>query len=338
VLSSKLFYYAAGFELGSMAVLFTNSSSLALLASYLVLHLAGSALLSLALSFVVPARYRTPRHWLLAYLFAFNFFIPMAGLICAAFAILLGAWAPRLAGGAQFDVTDQPRFRTHRNHEGTGFRGGQVRAQLATPRTPLDQRMRALVAVQDAPARATGDLLRALLSDPADDIRLLAYGILDGKEKGITQRILDLRQELERSAAPAERRELHKRLAELYWELAFQNLVQGDMQDFTIGQVRQHAAGALQIEEDAGLWFLLARLELRARDAGAAERALSRAQQCGFARERLLPYLAELRFLQGRFSEVRRLFVELADEPGVPALAKSRGFWLGRSVPVETRS
>ncbi len=328
MVSNKLFFFAAAFEASSIAVLFTDSSSLALLFSYLALHAAGSALLSLALSFIVPKRYRSPRHWLLAYLFSFNFFIPIAGLVCAVFAILLGGWMPRRDSEAVFDTTEQPRFTTHRNQEGTGFRGGQVRAQLGNAKAPLDQRMKALVAVQDTPARSTGDLLRTLLADQTDDIRLLAYGILDSKEKGITQRILALQQELENVAEAAERRILHKQIAELYWELIFQNLVQGDMQEFSAEQVRMHGGEALRIADDAGLWFQLARLELRTHRATAAEHALVRARQCGFARERLLPYIAELCFLQKRFDDVRTLFAKLADQPGMPALAQSRRYWL----------
>lgn len=330
MVSNKLFYYAAILELSSIAVLFANSTSLALLTSYLVLHAMASALLAPALSMVVPARHRSPRRWLVVYLFSFNFFIPLAGLICVILAILLGVWIPRIKDSMLFSVTEQARFTTHRNHEGTGFRGGQVRAQLGNARTPLDQRMNALVAVQDAPARVTGDLLRTLLSDPADDVRLLAYGILDAKEKGITQRILALKEELGQATGPSQRHAILKQSAELYWELIFQNLVQGGMHDFAVEQVRLHLNAALKISEDAGLWFLLARVELRARQVDAAEYALSRAQVHGFPRERLLPYIAELRFLQRRFADVRGLFAELGDQPGIPALAQSRIFWLGR--------
>lgn len=332
MVSSKLFYYAASFELGSIALLFANSTSLPLLLAYFVLHAAGSVFLALALSFVVPARYRKPRHWLLGYLFAFNFFIPLAGLICAVFAILLGTWMPGARKEDGFGKVEQPRFTTHRHHEGTGFRGGQVRAQLSNNKTPIDLRMKALVAVQDAPGRATGDLLRTLLADPADDVRLLAYGILDGKEKGISQRILALEKELEQASKSARRHKLHKlhkRLAELHWELMFQNLVQGDMLSFAVHEVRRHAEAALQDADDAGLWFIMARLELRERATERAEHALAKAAALGFSEQRLLPYLAELRFQQQRYGEVRRLFAELGEERGIPALAQARRFWVG---------
>lgn len=324
----KLIFLALSFEFGSIGLLFVDSHSIGLIGSYLVLHAIGSVFLAFALALVLPKQYRQPRLWLLLYLFCVNFFMPVVGLLCVTIGVLLGFWLPRRARRREFDTTENPRFTTHRNHEGTGFRGGQVRAQLGNRSAPLEQRMKALAAVQDTPARATGSLLRSLLADPTDDIRLLAYGILDGKEKVITQRIIETRHQLMSTGQPVEQFGLYKLIAELYWELIYQDLVQGDMRAFSAEQVRKFANDALHIDEsDAGLWFLLTRLELSCGQVDAAEHALYQAQECDFARERLLPYFAELRFLQRRFPEVRAMFDELADRPGMPALAQSRRFW-----------
>ena len=332
----KLIFYGLSFEFGSIGLLFIGSHSIALLASYFALHAAACAIIALALMLLMPAQYRKPRRWVWLYVFSFSFFMPLAGLLCVTLGLVLGFWLPRLIKKNQFDLTENPRFMTHRNHEGTGFRGGQVRAQLGNSNAPIDQRLKALVAVQDTPARATGSLLRALLSDPSDDMRLLAYGILDGKEKSITSKILENRRLLEKNDDLNEQFILNKVIAELYWELIYQDLVQGDMCSFSADQVRKYAVKALQIrDDDAGLWFLLMRLELFSNRVDAAEHALYEAQKGSFVRERLLPYFAELRFLQRRFNEVRELFGELADRPGVPALAQNRRYWLPPEEPTQ---
>lgn len=324
----KLLLLGLSFEFGGIGLLFVGSHSAVLIGSYLLLHALGCALLALVLIGLIPARYRRPRGWVLGYLFAYNFFMPLVGLVCVTAGLLLGFWLPRSLGKTPFETAGQLRFTTHRNHEGTGFRGGQVRAQLGNQQAPLDQRLKALAAVQDTPARATGSLLRGLLADPADDMRLLAYGILDSKEKQITHRILDSRRRLAHSDQPVDQFRLNKLVAELHWELIYQDLVQGDMRSFSAGQVRKYAMQALQLRaDDAGVWFLLTRLELLCGDVAAVEHALAEARKGNFARERLLPYLAELRFLQRRYGEVRTLFDELADQPGVPALAQSRRYW-----------
>ncbi|MET0963890.1 MAG: hypothetical protein ABWY05_13905 [Noviherbaspirillum sp.] len=320
---------ALGLEAAALLLLLRQSPSLSVLLGFLALHGAASVLIALATRLMLPRRYAEPRAWVLAYLFSYNFFMPVVGMSCTVLAFVLGIWLPRLGRSHGYASVALPRFTTHRNHEGTGFRGGQVRARLANPEAPLDQRLKALVALQDTPAHATGTLLRKLLSDPADDLRLLAYGILDGKEKQIMQRIQENQRLLDAGAADAGQRHAgHKRIAELYFELIYQELVQGDMRRFAGEQVRRHIQDAQRHGAgDAGLWFMLARLELQAGDVDAAAHALEQARDSGFARERLLPYIAELRFLQRRYGDVRQLFGELQPTSTLPAAAALRGYW-----------
>jgi hypothetical protein len=325
----KLSFSALSLEAAALLLLLRQSQSVSVLLAFLAMHGAASVLIALAIRLLLPRRYAQPRAWVLAFLFAYNFFMPVLGLCCTVLAFVLGIWLPRLARGNDFASVALLRFTTHRNHEGTGFRGGQVRAQLANPAAPLDQRLKALVALQDTPAHATGTLLRKLLSDPADDMRLLAYGILDGKEKQIMQRIQENQRLLAAdNTAEGERHAGHKRIAELYYELIYQDLVQGDMRQFAGEQVRLHIARAqMHNASDAGLWFMLARLELQAANVDAAAHALEQARQGGFAHERLLPYIGELRFLQRRYGDVRQLFGELQARSTLPAVEALHGYW-----------
>jgi hypothetical protein len=324
----KTWFGALSFELGSIVILLSNTSGNAALAAYFAAHAAGSALIALALIPVVPKRYAQPRAWLLAYLFTFNFFVPIAGLVCVVGGLAFSLALPRRSAAETYGKVMAPRFTTHRNAEGTGFRGGRGRAHRPHDHAPVATRLTALAAVQHTPARMTGGILRDLLADPVDDIRLLAYGMLDGKEKAITSKILAARESLPGLTAPDDIRDTNKQIAEYYWELVYQNLVQGDMQKFAAGEASRHARAALDIDaEDAGLWFMLGRLGLAVEALEDADAAFRRAQEQGFARERMLPYLAELQFRQRRFSEVRVLFGELRGRPAAPALMPLRRYW-----------
>ena len=57
----KQWFGAASFELGSIALLFSSTTSAAVLAAYFGMHAIGSALLALALLPLVPERYARPR-------------------------------------------------------------------------------------------------------------------------------------------------------------------------------------------------------------------------------------------------------------------------------------
>jgi len=319
---------ALSFELSSIVILLSNTHNNAALAGYFAAHAAGSALIAIALLPLVPKRYSHPRAWLLVFLFAFNFFVPIAGLVCVIGGSVFSLALPYRSAAEIYAKVLAPRFTTHRNTEGTGFRGGQVRAQLANDNAPVAARLTALAAVQNTPARMTGGILRDLLADPVDDVRLLAYGMLDGKEKAITSKILATRESLKTLSAPGDIRIANKQIAEYYWELVYQNLVQGDMQKFAAGEASRHARVALAIDgNDAGLWFMLGRLGLAIETLDEAEAAFAQAAELGYARERMLPYLAELLFRQRRFSEVRILFGELRGKPAAPALMPLRRYW-----------
>ena len=93
---------AISFELGSIVILLSGTGSPEVLAAYFASHAAGSALLALALIPLVPARYARPRAWLLAFLFAFNFFVPIAGLVVVFGGLAYGFILPRLSPAESF--------------------------------------------------------------------------------------------------------------------------------------------------------------------------------------------------------------------------------------------
>jgi hypothetical protein len=317
-------------EIGSILILLGRGHDMSLMLWYLALHAVSSVFFSLAIRQVMPRHYQQPRMWVLAYLIAFNFFMPMVGLLCALAAILVGVLWPKIHKPAQFDTASAPEFTAAGKREGTGFRGNRVRAQLSNLNTPMDERLNALVAIQNTPTRSSGEALRRLLADPADDVRLLAYGILDGKEKKITQRIVETREQLDSAERGQQRAVLHKQIAELYQELIYQNLVQGDLLIYSCDQMRDHAQMALLLNPaESGLWFMLVRLELMCGNIPGAKLALRHAQQNGFPRGRLLPYLAELSFLQKDYDRVRALFIEISFNPSVSAAPQLHRYWLG---------
>jgi hypothetical protein len=98
--------------------------------------------------------------------------------------------------------------------------------------------MKALLALQNVPTRQSSGILREALADSADDLRLLAYGMLDAREQQLTHRIEQaLQRHRNGRAGTDEARYLAAReLAELYWELVYQELVQGDMRSLRAGR------------------------------------------------------------------------------------------------------
>ena len=259
------------------------------------------------MAWVLPASYRPRRHvfWHVA---AIAFFLPVAGMVVMTGVLLMGYLFPPPRAPVAAGRVHAPGFVSHlmtRVRHGAGVR---LRARLRNVQGERDDRVAALISVQALPSRVTSEIARDLLGDPVEEVRLLAYGILDGLEKRIMQQIFAMRERHEAAPDDDERAHASRCLAQLYWELIYQNLVRGEVLRFTLERVEQFARETLeQHEDDASMWYLLGRCALLRENPDLAEMHLRQAQFHSFPTERLLPWLAEAAFQKRRYDRVSQL-------------------------------
>jgi tetratricopeptide (TPR) repeat protein len=298
------------------------------LAAFLLFHLGASVSLALFVYPFLPRQYRRPRLPSLGFLTAFSFFVPVlafGGLLLAA---VLARFIERPMKHHPFARVVLPEFADGAAAEQGGFGLGGVAARLRHATGNPDARMKALLAVQAMPARLSNPLLQEMLSDSEDDIRLLAYGMLDAKEKDINRRIHERLRELP-AAAPRRVAMLRKELAELYWELAYQGLAQGDLLDYVLGEARMHAEAARQQDTaDNDSLVLLGKLAMRQGRVEEANGHFSAALANGVPHVRVLPYLAELAYRERDFDTTRRLLAQLPGNEQSSALEQVANYWM----------
>ncbi|WP_242540544.1 sugar ABC transporter permease [Trinickia mobilis] len=304
-----------------------------LLLSCLALQAVAALFIAVGSAHVMPRRYRTPLAKLLSYLWVLNFAVPFGGVVCTLGALAIAARLPQRVRNPAIERVDEPQFAANLMGTVSYGRGARLKAELQNADVATSFRMTALLAMQSMPTRTVSPLLQSMLADPLDDIRLLAYGILDNREKQLTQRILAERAQLDGKTQPAAtgaaRRRANKALAELYSELIYANLVTGDVYRNAADQADAYAKAALEADPaDASLWRLRGRLALDRRDLGAAEPMLQRAIDCGFSRARMLPYLAETAYLQRDYLRVRQLLAEVDLHGTLPTLRPVLDYWL----------
>ncbi|KVC82787.1 hypothetical protein WI74_05960 [Burkholderia ubonensis] len=234
---------------------------------------------------------------------------------------------PHLDEGAMIALVREPQFAPHLLATLSYAQEHQVKEGLLNRQAAVGRRVTALVAMQTMPVRAASPILHGLLNDPADDVRLLAYGMLDKSEKRVTQQIDVERARLARRLSDDERCRVEKTLAELYCELVYARLVEGDLYRNAIEQGDAHAVRALRHQPlDGALWRLRGRLAFETGRLDDADAMLKKAIDCGFPRMRVLPYLAEIAYLRRDYAAVRRCLDGL---PAVPPhrLAPIADYW-----------
>jgi hypothetical protein len=277
---------------------------------------------------LLPARYREPRGWTILVLWMLCAFVPVLGGLVVLVSCLWAAWFPGLRENDQLAGVPRPEFVTYLVSRISHGGGARLQARLINTQVSSTDRLTALVAIQTMPTRTTGTLLRDLLADPIEDVRLIAYGTLDQAENEIMQKIFATGKALEQARDDSERHAINRRLAELYFELVYQNLVQGAVYLHTLEQADRYACAALETDDkDAALWLIRGRLALATGRPDAAGEYMERALELGFPRERLTPWLAEVAFLRGEYAQTRQLLATLGNAAALPTLKPTVTYW-----------
>ena len=276
-------------ELIGMSAILKNGNSDETLWLYLALHAVASLLLALTAWYFMPEKYRHPRFLISLLLFNFAFFIPLLGLPAVFVAVLISGYRRRTKILQPFSNLVMPEFVLSLRESEIRFSQGGIKSRLAHSSIPTPQRLQSLLALQGIPARVSSPLLQDMLGDASDDIRLVAYGLLDSREKKITAQI---HRELV-NLRSAESRELRlvglRHLAELYWEMIYAGLAQGDLRIHALNQSLFYADSALKLaNQDTGLLFLKGRILLESKMYEEAQLILELAMSHGLPESRAL--------------------------------------------------
>ncbi|MCU1729652.1 HEAT repeat domain-containing protein [Pseudomonas sp. 7P_10.2_Bac1] len=303
MISKWLFSLALLLEAGSGYLLWAQLSPGQSLALYLLVHTCASAMLSAAVWGLLPSRYRTPLPWSPLFLFSLAYFIPLVGALGLACAIFPALYLPRARDQQAWQALGIPKlpFRSQPLHSPI-FRDGGLQDVLRHSADP-DLRLSALLSTRRMPGKEAIPILKLALADPSDDVRLLAYSMLDKQENTINQRIQADLEQLAK-ASPAGCAALHATLARWYWELAYLGLAQGSVLEHVLGQARDHAEQGLREGEGGELHLLAGRIALELGDLNRAQTHLQTAEIIGIDATLLIPFHAEIAFRAGRYQEI----------------------------------
>lgn len=327
-----LFLIAAlGLEMIGIGMLLSDGLPESDLLIALLLHLGAC----IAIAMVLPAllKFSHPISRPIAHLFFFMiaFYIPALGMLGLVLSLLPGLRSSETA------TQESPvRFSVVREFsEAPDSRGLQLRNMAASLEGLLRsqdpyKRLSAVYATLKLEDKDAIPLLRMALRDPVDDIRLLAYALIDRKEQRISERIERARQSLE-SNKTCHVRHLYKSIVKDYWELAHLGLVEGETLVYVLNKAREYLESGLRhYPGDRGLHLQYAKLLLRLGEHQPAYDEFKAAEALGVERKRLLLYYAEIEFLRRRYDEVKRHMSAVDLVAARPQIQAATCFWQGK--------
>jgi polysaccharide biosynthesis protein PelE len=309
-----------------------QSKSQAALMAVVLAHALASAVVATGTYLLLPTRFQKPRAAVWMLMFTFAFIAPVIGAI--GILILTRMTLRKRLRKTRFAVpaaVDLPEFdvQTKATHRGSH---GAVRSRLAVD-VPDDIRMQSLLTLQAAPQRAANPILEGLLGDSTDDVRLVAFGMLDAKETRLFNHIKREREALLDGELPiSQRRACLVHLGELHWELVYSALAQGELRRHILEQARKYldAALALDMQATSGMLFLKGRILLAQGELGLAQEFIQLAIAAGYPSVSALPYLAEAAFINRDFEYVRLAMQQLVVLNVASKTRAIADLWTGR--------
>lgn len=297
----------------------------------LLVHVLVSLIAAIATYFLLPRRFRQPRVAVTALMFCFAFVAPPIGAI--GLLLITRANLQRPVAETRVAVPVSVNLPLYDVQSKEHHRGGQgaIRSRLGDS-VPSDLRMQSLLTLQAVPSKVSNPILEDLLGDSTDDVRLVAFGMLDSEEKKISRQIRYETERLDQPLTPEQRYDALGHLAELNWELVYACLAQGELRRHILAQARKHAdaALALNVPPGSGLVFLQGRILLEQGETQAAQLAIEQAMDLGQPKTSALPYLAEIAFLSGDFANVRRTMQQLSTLNLASQTRAVEDFWVKR--------
>ncbi len=322
-------------DLGIFLSPLTQSNSLAAFLTVLTVHVFAATVVAASTYLMMPHRYRQPRVLVFFLIFSFAFITPVIGALGL---LLIARSALRSNGGnTQFAVPglvvlpvyDVQSKETHRSGQGA------IRSRLGQE-VPAHIRMQSLLTLQVVPNRVSNPILEDLLGDSTDDVRLVAFGMLDSEEKKLSVNIQRERAALADSQTAEQQFACYRHLAELHWELVYAALAQGELRRHTLKQAREYIdmALALNVEPNSGLLFLKGRILSVQSEPDGAETAINEALALGQSKTSALPYLAEIAFKRRDFKRVQALMRELSQLNLASKTRAIEDFWAVREKDI----
>ncbi|MYL23711.1 HEAT repeat domain-containing protein [Halomonas alkaliantarctica] len=281
-------------------------------AEMVALHGVASVLLAEGLRRALPTAYRRPIVGVLLFFALLLFVLPGVGFLGLAFGLVpvLHLAVPR--GESRWQALEFPSLPyqplTPPSADSVAMREGLT--SVLSYSDSSRQRQEAILACRHLPRRRAVSLLRQGLSDPTDDVRLLAYSMLSGIERDLDEQIQSL------SAARQDRGDPFghhaEALAMLHWEYDYLKLAQGSTARFLLHQAQGYLDQAIHCADSAHRQLLRGRLCLALDDAQGAETAFLQCQRLGMHDDDLAPYRAELAFQTRQYTSLHAHLARLS--------------------------
>jgi tetratricopeptide (TPR) repeat protein len=298
------------------------------LITILLVHVVGCAVLIVGLYLALPPNYKRPVGGGFAFLATASLFTPPLGAIGLTIGMLAGlyfAYREKPKAWDALAIPDLPFQPVTVDPNDVFMRDGL--SSVLTHFDDRNRRQQAIMACRHLPRREAVPILRSALSDSADEVRLLAYAMLNSIERDLEIQLNEVRDAIAASGDPDG--ELHEERALLFWEFSYLELAKGSVKELMLTKSRDAIDTAIERHDSAQRSLLRARICMELRHYDEAEDALRRAERQGLSNDDVAPRWAELAFVRGDYRDVAPALERMsARASNNPVMRPVMEYWL----------
>ena len=290
----------------------------------ILLHAIASIFFAIVSYVFIPKKYKTTPYSSLLLMFLLLFTLPVLGIIGVVVALTFALCKPLKNDEIEIEEHKIPElpFEARAISANPTYSIGGLKAILKHANGPS-----AVMAARHMSDSQTIPILKLALKDLEDDIRLLAYSTLDGKETKLNEKISLYQQEIAVTTKQPKLSHLQKQLAELYWELSYLGLAQGALRKYVLEKAEALALQSIEHVKTPATFIFLGRISLALDKYEIAHEYLLKATEFGMARRHVLPYKAEVAFCMNKFDDCKRYLKELPEQPKGSELRHLQEYW-----------
>ncbi|MEI8620756.1 protein PelE [Pseudoalteromonas sp. B129b] len=294
----------------------------------ILLHAIASIFFAIVSYVFIPKKYKTTPYSSLLLMFLLLLTLPVLGIIGVVVALTFALCKPLKNDEIEIEEHKIPElpFEARAISANPTYSIGGLKAILKHANEP-NKRLSAVMAARHMSDSQAIPILKLALKDLEDDIRLLAYSTLDGKETKLNEKISLYQQEIVVTTKQPKLSHLQKQLAELYWELSYLGLAQGALRKYVLEKAEALAQQSIEHVKTPATFIFLGRISLALDKYEIAHEYLLKATEFGMARRHVLPYKAEVAFCMNKFDDCKRYLKELPEQPKGSELRHLQEYW-----------
>lgn len=323
ILPVSIFMMGCLLELSFIISLLKNLILLCLLA-----HLLSAIFVTFSYQLSLPKYFTNISRWFFLLIFLLCLAIPLFGIVISSFIIIV-IYRGRAQFRAYTETVDTTINLKHIKPVFSQYGEGGAMMYLLKNTQSVVKRTDALLVLGRVALSKINKIMYELLADRSDEIRLLAFNILDYQESIIADDVDNLLALINpNDPNKYNQAKYEKNLAILYWELIYQSLTLHELQDAMVKQAENYAlSAAVILKDDFNLKALLGRIYLFLKQLNMAKIEFEKALEANISPPKVLPYLAEIEFKQQNYIAVKNYLTQSDTLLDVPLVAPVVRFW-----------